>query len=95
MMNILAADQHFSRYYIYQEIQVKRSRPGEYYIWDIKTESSKNNIIKNLDDYIKVDDFYRSLKERNSRSEDERAKLNAQCYKLSGLALKIDWSNYK
>ena len=43
--------------------------------------NSKSNIIKNIDDYIKIDDFYRCLKERNNDSE--RARFIDECYKLT------------
>jgi hypothetical protein len=48
----------------------------EYYVWDIKTYNSKIGIFRDMSDYIKIEDFYRSLKARNKSSPDNRAEYN-------------------
>ena len=83
------------RFYIYTKMQQK-NRARESYIWDLKTYNSKRNIIKNMDDYIKIDDFYRCLKQRNKGSEEERARLNDECFNLSVQALvNLKWDIYR
>ena len=66
----------------------------EYYVWDIKTYNSKIGIFRDISDYIKIEDFYRSLKARNKSSPDNRAEYNEACYELSTEALAIDWTKY-
>ena len=80
----------FVRFYIYEKIK-KKNRAAESYIWDSKTPNSKINIIKNMDDYIRVDDFYRSLKQRNMNSEK-----NEECFNYAMQALlNIKWVIYR
>lgn len=62
----------------------------------------KTEIIYEINDYLRVDDFYSKLAERNSyiksASIDDTAlvKLNKECLDLAEYALKlIDWSKYK
>ena len=84
------------RFYIYTKIQQK-NRAGGSYIWDLKTYNSKINIFKHMDDYIRIDDFYRCLKHRNNKdSKEERAKFNDECFNLSVQALvNIKWDIYR
>jgi hypothetical protein len=61
------------------------------------------NPIKDINDYIRIDDFYSKLRERNSYIDNSQPiddiallKLNKNCLDLAEGALeKIDWSKYK
>jgi hypothetical protein len=60
----------------------------------------KNEVISEINDYVRVDDFYSKLAERNDYigAIDDTAlkKLNKECLDLAEAALeKIDWSKYK
>jgi hypothetical protein len=67
----------------------------------------KRRLINDIKDYIRVDDFYSKLIERDSYIRDKRnntqdiddivlMKLNKKCLDLAEDALeKIDWSKYK
>jgi hypothetical protein len=67
--------------------------------------TNKHRIIssRSINDYIRIDDFYTKLDERNSYIENNQTiddiallKLNKKCLELAEEALmKIDWSIYK
>ncbi len=63
----------------------------------------KRGMINNINDYIRMDDFYSKLAERNSYIRNNQAindievvKLNKKCLELVEDALeKVDWSRYR
>jgi hypothetical protein len=63
---------------------------------------TSRKIIRDINDYIHVDDFYSKLVERNSYiknnqviDDSELVELNRQCLELAENALeKVDWSRY-
>ena len=64
---------------------------------------NKHKVIREINDYIRVDDFYTKLAKRNSEIKKnptienfELKQLNWQCLDLAENALtKIDWSKYR
>jgi hypothetical protein len=75
-------------------------------IWKVRYSRTgdSHKIIKETNDYIRVDDFYSKLVERDSYIKNNNqviddftlAELNMQCLQLAEDALtKIDWSKYR
>ena len=62
-----------------------------------------HEIIREPDDYIRIDDFYSKLVERDSYIKNNQviddftlAELNRQCLELADNALeKVDWNKYR
>ena len=66
------------------------------YVWDMQTFNFKSNLIKDLNDFIQIDDLYKILKLRNSEQETFRLKFNADCFNLADKILRrIDWYKYR
>jgi hypothetical protein len=71
-----------------------------------KIERARKKIIKNVNDYLLIDDFFTRLNSRNRivmdhvygqapLNNEALAKINKECYELTDEALKkIDWSKY-
>ena len=76
-----------------------RSVSGGKWNWFLRR---RKRFIEHINDYVKVDDFYNKLNERNSKFEKEKdmsdqnvEKLNIECLELLEMALlMIDWKKY-